>query len=89
MSTQINDVPVAGPTWLLLRDYLAAHETLSEYDHAEAVFPDALAIALAGPKPDGNWSTNPIAWHQWEALYRAKLKYIRADAMLKAREVKL
>lgn len=89
MSTQINNVPVSGPTWILLRDYFAAHEKLSDHDHPDVPMPDTIAIALAGPKPGGDWFTNSIEWLQWEALYRAKLKYIRADAMLKAREVKL
>lgn len=51
--------------------------------------PTNLAIELAGPKPEGNWESNAIEWCKWEALCRAKLRYIRADAMLKAREVKL
>lgn len=37
---------------------------------------------FAGPKPTGNWSTNPAGWYEWEARWRAGIKYMRASAML-------
>lgn len=40
---------------------------------------------LAGPHPAGSPETNPLAWMQWDCEWRAKLRYMRADAMLKAR----
>ena len=65
MSTQINDVPVSGPTWLLLRDYFAAK---------------ALCGYLSGRRdPLDTYSADEVA----------KECYAYADAMLKAREVKL
>ena len=69
---------------MTLRDYFAAAETLDDLEHLTMEG----AVALAGPKPEGNWSTNPIEWRKWEAKWRAAVRFIRADAMLKAREVK-
>ena len=69
---------------MTLRDYFAAAETLDDLEHLLM----AGAVALAGPKPEGDWSTNPIEWLKWEAKWRAEARFIRADAMLKAREVK-
>lgn len=101
MSTQINTGGPAFPVCfdhveslsehpgMSLRDRFAAHETLSDHDHPDVLMPDKIAIALAGPRPEGDWFTNSLEWLKWEALYRARLRYIRADAMLKAREVKL
>ena len=69
---------------MTLRDYFAAAETLDDLEHLTMEG----AVALAGPKPEGNWSTNPIEWRKWEAKWRAAVRFIRADAMLKAREAK-
>lgn len=71
-----------------LRDWFAGKETLMEWDNPDAVMSEKMAIALAGPKPEGGWSNNPIGMLQWEAKWRSALKYIRADAMLAAREGK-
>ena len=95
MNNQINDGGPAFPAqdWqakgnhhpgMTLRDYFAAAETLDDLEDLNM----AGAVALAGPKPEGNWSTNPIEWLKWEAKWRAELRFIRADAMIKAREVK-
>lgn len=72
-----------NPEGMTLRDYFAASETLDE----EHLTIDG-AVALAGPKPEGDWKTNPIEWYKWEAKWRATVRFIRADAMLKAREIK-
>ena len=69
---------------MTLRDWFAGKEQLSDsYD-----FSAEICEALAGKRPDGNWSSNPIAWLEWEATWRARIRYIRADAMLKAREAR-
>jgi hypothetical protein len=67
-----------------LRDWFAGKEQLSGYDD----WPTEMFEPLAGKRPDGNWATNTIAWLEWEAVWRARIKYIRADAMLKAREAR-
>jgi len=67
-----------------LRDYFAAAETLDDLQDLNM----AGAVALAGPKPEGNWSTNPIEWLKWEAKWRAELRFIRADAIIQTRGVK-
>lgn len=100
MSNQINDGGSAFPhkrqvrcngevidyemeSGISIKDYFAAAETLDDLEDLNM----AGAVALAGPKPDGNWSTNPIEWLKWEAKWRAELRFIRADAMIKARGV--
>ena len=76
---------------MTLRDWFAAHETLSEWDHPKASLSENMCEALAGrPKPNHGWSCEtPEQWldiTRWDADWRAALKYIRSDAMLKARD---
>ena len=71
-----------------LLDWFAGQETLSDLDHPDATISQELTHALAGHRPDKTFSEDPIAWTVWESNWRAKLKYIRADAMLKARNAK-
>ena len=84
---------VTDETGMSLRDWLAAHERLAEWDSGDAVMRTEMAEALAGRKQPGHgWAcATPeefLEMLQWEADWRAALKYIRADAMLKAREGK-
>ena len=96
MTNQINDggpaFPVSVEAWdrgqhlgMSLRDYFAAAEKLEDLDET-CIFD--VAVALAGPKPKGSWSTNTVEWIKWNAKWRAELRFIRADAIIKAREVK-
>ena len=64
-----------------LRDYAAIHMAVKgDVDgHGEAV-----AEKLIG-RPCPNLSIDPIGYLEWRAEYRCKLRYIEADAMLKAR----
>lgn len=73
-----------------LRDWFAGHESLADWDNMEAVMKTEMAEALAGRKQPGHgWAcATPkefLAMLQWEADWRAALKYLRADAMLKAK----
>lgn len=73
-----------------IRDWFAGKENLSEWDDQEAIPSKSMTEALAGyPQPTHGWSCSTqsewIAMLTWEADWRAALKYIRADAMLKAR----
>ncbi len=68
-----------------LLDYFAAHELLTEYEQSETHYPPRLAEALGGPRPTGNWDTNAVEFFKWDATIRAKMRYIRAQAMLKVR----
>lgn len=73
-----------------LRDWLAAHETLREWDLASVSTERKSSIGLVDrPVPAHGWSCQtPEEWRamiQWEAEFLAALKYICADAMLKAR----
>lgn len=68
-----------------LIEYFAAHETLSEFDHPESSVNLKFCQSLAGPKPVvGNCETQPV-W-EWEAKWRAKLRFIRAKAMVEEAE---
>jgi hypothetical protein len=66
-----------------LRDWFAGQETLGDFDHPEEKMPANGAIALAGPQPDkdAGWEAHFV----WNAKWRAKLRYMRADAMIAAR----
>ena len=72
-----------------LRDWLAAHETLSEWEDFDALDQSACELLAGRPKPKHGWRCETreqlIETLQWEADWRAILKYILADAMLKAR----
>jgi hypothetical protein len=70
---------------MTLRDWFAGHETLADLDRPEIIIGKELLVALAGPCPEKAYDQDPVAWVIWESNWRAKLKYIRADAMLKAR----
>lgn len=96
MSQQINDGGPAFPlqsigpefqpgySGMTMRDYFAAAEKLEDLD--ETCISD-IAVTLAGPIPTGNWRTNTVEWIKWKAKWRAEMRFIRADAMIKAREV--
>lgn len=79
------ELPLNG---MSLRDWFAGRETLAEWDRSsDAVMPNRFAEILAGErKPEKTWDEDPIAWFRFEAKWRAALRYIRADAMLAARE---
>lgn len=66
------------PAETSLRDLLAAQEMLGDTEN----WPNSLGESLAGPRPDGDWKTNPLAWVVWDARWRAAARYIRADAMI-------
>jgi len=70
---------------MTIRDYFAVAEKLEDLD--ETCISD-IAVALAGPIPTGNWRTNTVEWIKWKAKWRAEMRFIRADAMLRAREAK-
>jgi hypothetical protein len=75
-----------------LRDHFASRETLSEWDNHDAVVANQMAEALAGyPRPSHGWKCETasewLAMVKWEADWRAALRYIRADAMIKARKL--
>jgi hypothetical protein len=65
-----------------IRDYFAAAEQIADDDAGNW----ELLEALAGKRPDGNWTTNPLGWLAWDCKWRAAIKYGRADAMLTARK---
>ena len=74
---------------LSIRDWFAANESIREWDNQDSHPSTVMCEALAGPKPAHGWSTsNPeelIAMLKWEADWRSRIKYIRADSMMKAR----
>lgn len=75
--------------YIQLRDWLAAHETLKEWEDFDTVDQNAAELLAGRPKPKHGWRCETreqlIETLQWDADWRAALKYIRADAMLRAR----
>lgn len=69
-----------------LRDYFAANERLDDLMQADGRVLEKLVQELGGTPPDGRWRDNPVEMLKWEAKWRAAIRYIRADAMLAARE---
>lgn len=67
---------------MTLRDWFAGREEISN----EEVFSWELCEALAGPRPDKDRKTDPIGWEIWQSTWQARVRFIRADAMLAARE---
>lgn len=65
-----------------LRDYLAAHETLLDWAHPSVQMPEEMRKKLAGY----DMPQDGVEYLHWEAAWMSALKYIRADAMIRARE---
>lgn len=64
-----------------LRDYIAVHANLGEFD--ELSLP--IGVRLLGVDcPE--YKDDPAGCFAWWADYRSKLRYLEADAMMKARE---
>ena len=80
MSPPIQE-PVDNPG-ISLRDWFAAQEHLTDWEQPDVFMSNETAEQLAGrPRPaTGNY----LDTLKWEAEWRAALRYIRADAMLKA-----
>jgi len=73
--------PVTLRSGMTLRDWFAGKEQCPTAEEIGL----SCAEALAGKHPTGEPDTNPIEWMQWDCEWCAKLRYMRADAMLKAR----
>jgi hypothetical protein len=66
---------------MTLRDWFAGREVIEQSE----IFNWPLIEALVGPRPRGNYDSNPVEWFHWNNLWQAKVKFARADAMLAAR----
>lgn len=78
-----------GSSGMSLRDWFAGQETLADIrDDLSSDYFDALAGCPMPLPPRGKILSafDYIEIAQWDARWRATLKYIRADAMLRARE---
>jgi hypothetical protein len=69
---------------MTLRDWFAGQDSLQEFSS----IPLSIGVAVVGPCPQTRFDDDPLPWLEWWALVLARLKYLRADAMLKAREDK-
>jgi len=95
MSDEINDGGPAFPAMtpggyctpgMTLRDYLASQEQLNDYDTA-VISTRWLEAVVGRAKPeDHNTAEGVMELMRFENEFRARLKYLRADAMLKARD---
>lgn len=72
-------------TGMELRDWFAARETLNDLDGSDPLeLTKEACEVLAGypkPTPQSPW----FEFLQWDASWRAALKYLRADAMMARR----
>ena len=66
-----------GETGMTLLDWMAGQETIGDEELCAEI-----CEHHAGPRPTGDWRTSPVEWHEWEARWRAGIKYMRAAAML-------
>jgi hypothetical protein len=41
---------------------------------------------FAGKRPEKDRVSDPVGWELWQATWQAKIRFIRADAMLAARK---
>lgn len=64
-----------------LRDYFAAHANIGNVDELKTLDGEEL---LGRDMPD--WKSDLRGWCAWWADYRSVLRYIEADAMIKARK---
>lgn len=65
---------------MTLRDWFASQASIGHDDpHPE------LATAIMGSDIP-NWHADPVAASEWWAMAEAKLRYIKADAMIAARK---
>jgi len=69
---------------MTLRDYFAAKESLYDIDEFDVDIPVEFRDELAGYSISENASAQEGL--RWQADWRSALKYIRADAMISARE---
>ncbi len=69
---------------MTLRAWFAGQETLSDYDHPDSWQHYSLMLeAVNGAPPDA--AAEPLDYFKWECEARAKMRFMRADAMLAAR----
>lgn len=66
-----------------LRDWLAGKEVTG--NSLEGLQIGAWEKLSGMRKPEGGWEDNPVAWFEFEAAVIARIKYMRADAMLAER----
>lgn len=78
------DGMTTGHDGMTLRDWFAGQEKIDPDD----VFDWPLLEALAGPRPEGNWQSNPLGWFEWSNRWQARVRYARADAMIAAQNHK-
>lgn len=68
-----------------LRDWFAGQETLSDYDHPDSWKHYGVILeAVSGRPPDA--AAEPLSYFKWECEARAKIRFMRADAMIAARK---
>lgn len=66
-----------------LRDWFAGRELLTDFDDPKVSPDPKMCKALAGPQP-----ADTIEALRWEATWRARIKFMRADAMIAAGKAK-
>lgn len=68
-----------------MRDYFAIHADMYELIESDGFIPQRIAVHVMGNQPP-NWDNEPIAATEWWCEAEARVRYMKAGAMLKARE---
>ena len=80
--------PPAPPAMqeLDMRDYFAIHADLSQDITADGCIGDRIALNLMDGITLPNWDDDHLSARRWWAEAESRLRYMKADAMLKARQ---
>lgn len=70
---------------LTMRDYFAAHADMRELIENDGYIPQRLALNVMDGVEPPNWENNHLAASQWWCEAEARVRYMKADAMLRAR----
>jgi hypothetical protein len=70
---------------MTLLDYFAIHADMRELIEPDGFIPQRLALAVMGGENPPNWDSEQVAATQWWCEAEAKIRYIKAHAMLRAR----
>lgn len=83
------DVDTRATQGMSLRDWFAGTIKITEDDFPDSTEANNVVVGFNCPKDrtgDYRSTEDPIAWLKWVAALEAKIRYIKADAMVAERE---
>lgn len=75
---------VGAPSGITLLDWFAVQERLEDFNGPDVEIPYKVYETLGGSA--GGWDEDPLGMAERDARTRARLRYMRAEAMLRARK---